>query len=221
LNLGIDFGAVALFAVLFKYDLAQGSELETQVEEKSERKKEMKEVSKGMKEREKILSKLPLEITVSSDGQTRESTVGELQAGAKQHMIVVAGPRKACRDALVGANLLKMDFAMSNVLVVPYETEAEKESRPSGGFAERPLYETQAYIARPTGEGWDDYIKAEMTDAVKQGGGGGKANIEGIAIVVANNGKVIRRGVGIVPWRQMVEQLEEEINPTGGPLPWI
>lgn len=219
MNLGIDFGAVALFAVLFKLDLAQQSELETQVEEKSERRKEMKQVSKGMKEREKILSKLPLEITVSGDGQTRASTVGELQVGAKQHMIVVAGPRKACRDALVGANLLKMDFAMSNVLVVPYETEAEKESRPSGGFADRPLYETQPYIARPTGEGWDDYINAEMADAIKQGSV--RAKNEGIAIVVASTGKVITRGVGIVPWRQMVEQLEEEINPTGGPLPWI
>jgi hypothetical protein len=219
LNLGIDFGAVALFAVLFKLDLGQQSELETQVEAKSERKKEMNQVSKGMKEREKVLSKLPLEITISVDGQTRKSTVGELQVGAKQHMIVVAGPRKACRDALVGANLLKMDFAMSNVLVVPFETEIEKESRPSGGFADRPLYETQPYIARPTGEGWDDYVKAEMADAVKQGGD--RAKNEGIAIVVANNGKVIRRGVGIVPWRQMVEQLEEEINPSGGPLPWI
>ena len=217
MNLGIDFGAVALFAVLFKWDLGQLSILETEVEEKSERKKEQNEVSKGMKERGKNLSKLPLEITVSSDGQTRKSTVGELQLGAKQHMIVVAGPGKACRDALIGANLLKMDFAMNNVLVVPYETGAE--SRPSGGFADRPLYETQPYIARPTGEGWDDYIKAEMADAVKQGGD--KAKTEGIAIVVANNGKVIQRGVGIVPWRKMVEQLEEEINPTSGPLPWI
>ena len=217
MNLGIDFGAVALFAVLFKYDLGQQSELESQVEEKSERRKEQNEVSKGMKERGKTLSKLPLEITVSSDGQTRKSTVGELQLGAKQHMIVVAGPRKACRDALIGANLLKMDFAMNNVLVVPYETEAE--ARPSGGFADLPTYETQAYIARPTGEGWDDYIKAEIADAVKQGGD--KVKTEGIAIVVANNGKVIRRGVGIVPWRKMVDELEEEINPSGGPIPWI
>ena len=50
---------------------------------------------------------------------------------------------------------------------------------------------------------------------------GEKAKEEGIAIVVANNGKIIRRGIGTVPWRQMVEQLEETVNPSEGPLPWI
>ena len=130
---------------------------------------------------------------------------------------------KACKDALVGANLLKMDFAMSNVLVVPYETDAgsaETQSRPSGGFGEQPIYERQPYVARPTGEDWADYIKAEMDDAVKQSGE--NARSEGIAIVVASNGKVIRRGVGTVPWRQMVQQLEEEVNPNPDkPLTWI
>jgi hypothetical protein len=100
---------------------------------------------------------------------------------------------------------------MKNVLVVPYETgvdETELQSRPSGGFADRPKYETQPYVAQPAGSGWDEYIQAEMNDAVKQNGE--KAKKEGIAIVVSSSGKVIRRGVGTVPWRQMVEQLGEE-----------
>jgi len=55
---------------------------------------------------------------------------------------------------------------------------------------------------------------------VKQGGE--QARKEGIAIVTANNGKVIRRGVGKVPWRQMVEQLQAEVNPAPeGPLKWL
>ena len=59
-----------------------------------------------------------------------------------------------------------------------------------------------------------------MNDAVKQSGE--QARKEGIAIVVANNGKVIRRGVGKVPWRQMVEQLQTEVNPSPeGPLKWL
>ena len=59
-----------------------------------------------------------------------------------------------------------------------------------------------------------------MADAVKQSGENAKE--EGIALVIAKNGKVIRRGVGTVPWRQMVEQLEQEVNPTqDGPLPWL
>ena len=195
-----------IFAVLAKFDLDGQKKLEDQIEEKVERKKERKKVTEEMKTREKTLAALPLEITISADGATRQATVSELQRGAKQNVIIVAGPKSACRDALVGANLLKMDFAMSNVLVVPYETdvdEAEAQSRPSGGFGERPSYETQAYVARASGDEWDDYIKAEMADAVAQNGD--NVRDDGIAIVVSNDGKVVQRGVGAVPWRQMVE----------------
>jgi hypothetical protein len=220
LNIGIDFGAVALFAFLAKFDIDKQNELQSKVDEKIERKKELKQVSKNMKDREAILRSLPVEITIGGDGTTRQATVGELQAGAKQHMIIVAGPKKACTDALIGANLLKMDFAMSNVLVLPYETDASTDTRPSGGFGEKPTFERQPYIAKPVSDEWADYIKAEMNDAVKQSGE--QARKEGIAIVTANNGKVIRRGVGKVPWRQMVEQLQQEVNPSPeGPLKWL
>jgi hypothetical protein len=212
LNLGIDFGAVAAFAFLFKWDSGKQKELNTRVEERMEQTKDQKKRVKVMQEREKELGSLKLDIQVSADGATQEAGVRELQAGARQHMIVVAGPKKACRDALVGANLLKMDFAMSNVLVVPYETDAEPTplQTKAEGFGDRPMYETQAYVARPVGEGWDEYIKAEIIDAVEQNGE--KAKEEGIAIVVASNGKVIRRGVGKVPWRQMVEQLDQSVK---------
>jgi len=217
LNLGIDFGAVLVFAVLAKFDLDKKSELEEKVEAKIERKKEQKQLVKGMREREKVLGTLKLAIQVSAQpgGDTREASVKELQAGARQHMILVIGPKKACRDALVGANLLKMDFAMSNVLVVPYETDSDDMLLAStgggAGFGERPLYETQPYVARPAGDldEWADYVKAEMKDAVAQSGE--KAREEGIAVVVANTGKVIRRGVGKVPWRQMVEELDTSV----------
>jgi hypothetical protein len=211
-----------------KFDLDRQAELQGKVDEKIQRKKEMKKDSKAIKGREAILQTLPLEITIGGDGNTRTANVADLQKGAKQHMIIVAGPRKACRDALIGANLMKMDFAMSNVLVVPYEIDSvsnEDLSRPSGGFGDRPSYETQPYIARTTGEDWDDFIEQEIKDAVQQGGESVKK--DGIAIVVANNGSIIRRGVGTVPWRQMVEQLEEAVNPTeekkgtGPPLPWM
>ena len=210
MNLGIDFGAVAFFAVLAKLDLDKKAELDQRVDERIEKRKEQKKLTQELKEREQMLGTLPLEIRVSADGTTRDATIRELQTGARQHVILVAGPKKACRDALVGANLLKMDFALSNVLVATYETDADPAdlaSRPAG-FGERPMYETQAYVARPTGdlEAWKAYIDAEMRDAIQQNGI--KAKEEGIAIVVNNSGKVMRRGVGKVPWRQMVEELE-------------
>lgn len=194
------------------------------VEERMGKKKEQKKILKGMRDRELELGNLRLAIQISPDGTTRDAAVQELQAGARQHIIIVAGPKKACRDALVGANLLKMDFAMNNVLVVPYEivsSDIEKQTRPEGsGFADRPIYEKQAYVARATGEGWEEYINAEINDAVELNGE--KVRDEGIALVVASNGKVIRRGVGKVPWRQMVEQLDETVG--GGrkkDAPWI
>jgi hypothetical protein len=205
-NLAIDFGAVAAFAFLFKYDTDQGAELNESVQAKVERKKEQAQLVKGMRAREAQLKLLSLEIQVSVDGTTKEAIAGDLQLGAKQHMIIVAGPKKACRDALVGANLMKNDFSLSNVLVVPYDTGVGVSTAPAAeGFAERPSYETQPYVARPTGKGWEDYIKAEMADAVTQSGV--RAEKEGIAIVVSNTGQVIRRGVGTVPWRQMVDEL--------------
>lgn len=219
MNVGIDFGAVALFAFLAKFDIDKQNELQSKVDEKIERKKELKQVAKSMKEREASLRSLPVEIAIG-DSETREATVGELMAGAKQHFIVVAGPKKACTDALIGANLLKMDFAMSNVMVVPYDTDGSAETRPSGGFGEKPIYERQPYVAKPANDDWREYIKAEINDAVKQSGE--QARKEGIAIVIANNGKVIRRGVGKVPWRQMVDQLQAEVNPTPEkPLNWL
>jgi hypothetical protein len=198
--------------------------LNEKVEERMEKKKEQQKLIKGMRDRELELGNLRLAIQISPDGSTRDASVQELQAGARQHIIIVAGPKKACRDALVGANLLKMDFAMNNVLVVPYEivlSDIKRQTRPEGGgFADRPIYEKQAYVARATGEGWDEYINAEINDAVELNGE--KVRDEGIAIVVASNGKVIRRGVGKVPWRQMVEQLDETVG--GGrkkDAPWI
>ena len=205
LNLAIDFGAVALFAFLFKYDADKGKELQQNVELRIEKKKENKVIQKAMKEREAALGKLMLNIRISNDGTTQDAMVEAVQQGGKQHIIIVAGPRKAIRDALLGANLLKMEFAMRDVLVVPYDTDRNRSGiadsvRPdaSKAFGEttRPTWETQPYVATVVGEGWDEYIQAELDDAVKQSGE--KSLEDGIAIVVANTGKVIRRGVGQV-----------------------
>lgn len=217
LNVSIDLGAVALFVFLFRWDFRKQAELNEKVEERIEKKKELKLLEKSIKDRERKLGNLRLDVQVSAAGDTKDASIKELQVGARQHMILVIGPKKACRDALVGANLLKMDFAMSNVIVVPCEIgtdPAEQRSRPEGtGFGDRPMYETQPYVARPTGEGWTEYVAAELADAIKQNGE--KVKSEGIVLVISSNGKVIRRGVGKIPWRAVVEQLDQSIG--GGP----
>lgn len=108
----------------------------------------------------------------------------------------------------------KVNFAMTNILVVPYQTgldEAERASKPSGGgFQERKSYETQPYVAEPVGDGWAEFINEEVKTAVEQAGE--KVKDEGIALVISNDGKVLRRGLGRVPWKQMVDELEEAVT---------
>ncbi len=228
LNLAIDFGAVIAFAIFAKLDLDKGNELNAMVEEKIAKKKENKVIRKAMKEREMELSKLEVEIRVSDDGTTQRAKVEAVQTGGKQHMIVVVGPRSVIRDALLGANLLKMEFSIRDVIIVPYELskdntkkrpglgqkkEDEAKLRPDGsgfGADARPTWETQPYVAQPVGEGWDAYVQAELNDAVAQNGE--KVKEDGIAIVVANSGEIIRRGVGKVPWRNMVDELENSVK---------
>mmetsp|Transcript_17751 Transcript_17751/g.25054 ORF Transcript_17751/g.25054 Transcript_17751/m.25054 type:complete len:388 (-) Transcript_17751:242-1405(-) len=231
LNLGIDFGAVAAFAALFKYDLDKKEDLDNKVAQKLVQKKESKIIRKAMKEREKVLSKLELNVRVSDDGAMQCAPLEAVQAGGKQHVIIVAGQRKAIRDALLGANILKMEFAIRDVLIVPYDIdstrskrEEEEKTRPDGsGFGnanasssskintDKPkTWENQAYVAQVAGDGWDDYINAELQDAIQQNGESVKK--DGIAIVVANTGEIIRRGVGKVPWRDMVEELEKFVK---------
>jgi hypothetical protein len=220
LNIAIDFGAVLAFLLLARWDLQKADELNERVQTKLNQKKNNQIIRAKMKQREEQLSLLNLDIQVGQD-QYQTATVEAVQTGGKQHVIIVAGNRKAVRDALLGANLLKMEFAIRDVLIVPYEigaNAADKLIKPDGssGFAnnasknQKPSWETQTYVAQPVGDGWDEYVKAELDDAVAQNGD--KVKDEGIAIVVANTGQIIRRGVGKVPWRNMVEELEKTVK---------
>lgn len=217
LNLAIDFGAVAFFGILAKFDLDKDAELSAKVEEKRRRTKEQKKIAGAMREREVTLKSLNINVRVSENGDTKMAPVGVMQEKAKQHIILVAGPNRTIKDALRGAQLNKVNFAMTNILVVPYETgvdAAERASRPDGsGFGNdvRPSYETQPYVAEPVGDGWESFINDEMATAMEQAGEE-RVRVEGIALVIANDGKVIRRGVGKVPWRQMVDELEEAVT---------
>ncbi|KAL7527696.1 hypothetical protein ACHAXR_003964 [Thalassiosira sp. AJA248-18] len=215
LNMAIDFGAVAVFGILAKFDLDGNAKLTAAVEEKVERTKAQKKVRASMREREEQFRELNINVRVTEDGGMKMAPVGVMQENAKQHVILVAGPGRAIRDALRGAQLNKVNFAMTNILVVPYETgidATERAAKPDGGgFGDaRPSYETQPYVAEPVGDGWEEFIAAEMDTAADQAGE--KVQDEGIALVIANDGKVLRRGVGKVPWRQMVDELEEAVT---------
>ena len=208
-NLAIDFGAVLAFVLAYRFDIGKAAELNENVSAKLEAKKDSKKIAAAMKEREATIANLKVNVRVSDDGtQMKEATVKEVQTGAKQHLIIVVGERSAIKDALFSAKLV--DFAVRDVLIVPYELaiDAEKATRPTGGFGQRPSWESAPYVADPSGAEWDAYVNEELQDAIKQNGEGVRK--DGIAIVVKNTGSVVRRGVGKVPWRDMVEELEEK-----------
>jgi len=187
--------------VAAKLDLDKGAELNTKVEHKMKRKAEMKVLKQEMKGRETILGQLDLNIRISEEGDVRTAPIKALQSGAKQHIIIVAGNKSYTRDALFGAKLVQREvFARGNTLIVPYTLDEEDRK----GFGER-AEEKQAYVAQPSGEGWEEFIEAEFTDAIKQGVENAKE--QGVAIVCKNDGTIIRRGLGMVPWKVTVDEL--------------
>jgi hypothetical protein len=90
--------------------------------------------------------------------------------------------------------------------------EPDTQIRPSGGLGDKPIWETRPYVAEVVGEGWGEYVAAEMAGAEKQSSADAKEN--GVATFVSNNGKVVKHGVGRIPWRQVVEQLNEFLKET-------
>ena len=57
---------------------------------------------------------------------------------------------------------------------------------------------------------WENYLKKETDLAVLQG----EVDIvkRGIVIAIKRNGKVLRRGVGIPPWKTLADDLQEKIS---------
>ena len=222
LNLGIDFGAVFAFVLFFKLDFDAGSQLVEKVETRLQRKDDEVVSRKAMKGREQTVTKLEINFRTSDVDENDDSAdnndkmqrapVRAVQVGGKQHVIIVAGGRKAVRDALLGSSLMGSEFAIRDVLIVPYElggkgwdAASPSMSSSSGdggggdgfGKKKRPKWETRPYVAEPVGDGWISYIKAEMDDAICQNNDRDISS-EGIAIVVSNTGEIVKRGLGKV-----------------------
>ena len=53
---------------------------------------------------------------------------------------------------------------------------------------------------------WLDFLRTELAKAEKQGAK--NALKEGVVLVLNRNGKVTRRGLGLPPWKVLVEELE-------------
>ncbi|GMI36777.1 hypothetical protein TrRE_jg11540 [Triparma retinervis] len=111
-------------------------------------------------------------------GEDKETFVKDLQDGAAQNLVVLAGNKAFLKDALLSAKLAQPgSFQQKDVLLIPVSNERVPSAVASDkGFASAPESSSGSssplYIAEPSGEGWRDLIEREMQDAEGQGGYG-------------------------------------------------
>ncbi|GMI35201.1 hypothetical protein TrCOL_g6726 [Triparma columacea] len=210
LNVAIDFGAATFFAVAAYLDTKRGAELSDAVEAKIERKKASKEQMKASNERwTREFRALQVAVNLGG-GEDKETFVKDLQDGAAQNLVVLAGNKAFLKDALLSAKLAQPgSFQQKDVLLIPVSNERAPVSVASEkGFAAPASVSPSSsplYVANPSGEGWRDLVEREMQDAEGQGGEGKLVRDKGMVIVIDKNGEVKRRGVGTPSWTMVFD----------------
>jgi hypothetical protein len=205
-NLAIDVIACVAGIGLWIYD---GNIQEKKVARFTEKEMRMsRQISnKEADERSSRLSALPVEIQTEVN-VTRIVSLGDLQEKGRQNIVIVAGDRSAVREAVVSARLLETEaYTKKNTMVVPVvlQDDEQIDDEPSKGFGNKDRLLSTTYFGKPTQLNvWKYYLQQEVDLAIKQG----EAAImsKGLVLAVRNDGKVIRRGVGIPPWKILIEE---------------
>lgn len=213
INTAIDFGAATIFGVAAYFDTKRGAELNDAVEAKIERKKASKEQMKASDERwTKEFRALQVVLNVGV-GDDKETFVRDLQDGAAQNLVVLAGNKAFIKDALLAAKLAQPgSFRRKDILLIPVSTAPAAAAAASDkGFASAldsaPAPTSPPYVAQPSGEGWRDLVEREMQDAEGQGGEGKLVRDKGMVIVIDKKGEVQRRGVGAPSWSMVFDDI--------------
>ncbi|GMI30132.1 hypothetical protein TeGR_g1124, partial [Tetraparma gracilis] len=151
-NVAIDFAAAAIFAVAAYFDSRAGGELNERVAAKLASRKSAKvaAAASGSRVRSELAS-LPLLLSLGPSAPGKPVAVRDVQAGAGQALVLLAGPPAYVRDCLLAARLVKPSpFSTHNALVVPFETTPGPGKGGFGGGGAPPLY-----VATPgEGVGW-------------------------------------------------------------------
>ena len=224
-NVFIDLGGLLGAIFLWRVEGAAGDEkVETFIEKtKAEGFKMDKSESN---EREVEISNMPVEINFSESNAEEKRIVrfGDLQSKGNQHLIVIAGSEEVVRDAVLSARIEGTDlFSMKDTMVVPivFDGVSYDDSPESGptqlatreaevimkGFGAKQSILDAPYIGQPTQLNvWRKYLTKEVDQAKAQG----TPDIldQGLVLAVRRDGKITRRGVGIPPWKSLIEELE-------------
>jgi len=212
-NIGIDIGAIVGSVLLFIQDDKNEKE---KLERFAIKEREQYQLSKDdIKEREKEISLLPVEIIFSEENEniTRIVSIANLQSNGKQNVILVGGSQSYIKDCLISARIEGNDlFTQKNTYVIPVVI-GNDQIQSKTGFGSKDEYMTAPYIGKPTQVNiWQNYLLKEIQLAEKQGGN----NVlkQGIVIAIKQNGVIQRRGLGLPPWKTLVEEMTTTTSTT-------
>ncbi|KAG5189527.1 hypothetical protein JKP88DRAFT_353030 [Tribonema minus] len=222
LNVGVDFGVVAVCVYAYNFENKQRQGLVEQKRAEREqaalRKQSVipEEVTKSRVER---LRELQIRLTVS-ESETKNVPLGvlmqEAQHGlvlwhleAKQDVVLVAGGKEMLRDAMLRATVNREIFTANNLLIVPVQVADPSDPTAAvtdKGFGAKPAYFKQGFVGEPAEEDeWRALVAEEIRDADRQGNS--KAAKQGVVLVVSRDGKVLRRGLGMPKWDMIRQDL--------------
>jgi len=223
--------------VVLHVTLLQVAEYATQ--DLAKEKKENSKLSKdAMAAREEELKGLSIEVVVgqqrgdtSSKGsgdprvETRRATVREIQEGAKQHVVIVAGTTSVLKEALLRAMILGDRFSKQSILIVPVTLGGEggggsgSELGGGGGGSGtrgfgRSAWDGKPYVAKAVdstddagSSPWADYVDSELSAAAAQiDSSAEELASQGIVIVLNREGKIVRRGLGAPEWELVINE---------------
>ena len=205
-NVAIDVGAVIGSIVLF----IQDSKIEKEkLERFAMKEKSSFQMSKDqMKEREKEFSLLPVEIIFSEKNEdiTRIVSLADLQGNGKQNVICIGGSQSYIKDCLISARIEGPDlFSAKNTYIIPVVL-GDEQLQSKTGFGTKEEFMTAPYIGKATQVNiWQNYLLKEVKLAEMQGA----SNVlkQGIVLAVKQDGIIMRRGLGLPPFKNLVEEM--------------
>jgi hypothetical protein len=216
INLAIDVAGVASAVAFWNKDAAdEAKKVENNLKKKQQGRYQMDDGE--VTDRALELANMPVQIQSNSRDadETKIVRFGDLQSKGRQHVIVVAGRFNFIKDQVISARLEGPDlFNSQETYVVPVVIDGdvegtilpqldEAEAALKKGFGKAETLMEAPYIGKPTQmSAWLGCLAKEIELAQKQG----TADIveQGLVLGVRRDGCIVRRGVGAVPWRQLV-----------------
>jgi len=143
--------------------------------------------------------------------------VETLRAAARQHVVVLGGPRRAVDAALTDALIQQPLFARAECVVVPVRTDDDAVAA-TLAKKKKPAFDRAGFVTKPAPadeRAWIEYVNEEIATATSQGAA--EAPAAGVVIAIRRDGSVARRGVGKPPWKELVDELQAgERGPSSG-----